>query len=302
MVVGLHAGFLADFTSLGQYLTVNGLFRIAVPVFFIINGFYFYPILKNGKETAWLKKTAILYIAWMAFYSYFWFYIPDLSLSGIAKFTAHLIIGYHHLWYIAGMLGAGLLIIIMQRFSTIFLIISTVFLFLIGVSIQYIGNYHYLENSIFDEIFNFHWSHRNTILFSYPFFCTGYLINKLSIHEKISSQTAMLLGALGIFLLLIESYANYYQHGRDGGFDNYLSLLFVCPFIFLTFIKSHISGKSKEIALYSSAIYFIHSFFLSVFRKFTDIESTQLTILTIIISAIASYFIIKINAKVKFIL
>ena len=27
MVVGLHAGFLTDITSLGQYLTVNGVFK-----------------------------------------------------------------------------------------------------------------------------------------------------------------------------------------------------------------------------------------------------------------------------------
>lgn len=37
MVVGLHAGFLNDFSSLGYYITVNGIFRIAVPVFFVIN-------------------------------------------------------------------------------------------------------------------------------------------------------------------------------------------------------------------------------------------------------------------------
>lgn len=35
MVVGLHAGFLGDFTSLGEYLSVNGIFRIAVPIFLV---------------------------------------------------------------------------------------------------------------------------------------------------------------------------------------------------------------------------------------------------------------------------
>ena len=42
MVVGIHAGFMADINPLVKYLTVDGLFRIAVPVFLIINGFFFY--------------------------------------------------------------------------------------------------------------------------------------------------------------------------------------------------------------------------------------------------------------------
>lgn len=42
MVVGLHAGFLGDVDLLGEYLTVNGIFRLAVPTFLVINGFYFF--------------------------------------------------------------------------------------------------------------------------------------------------------------------------------------------------------------------------------------------------------------------
>ena len=55
MVVGLHAGFLGDFTSLGQYLTVNGLFRIAVPIFLIINGFIFIQYYQKTTKLNGLK-------------------------------------------------------------------------------------------------------------------------------------------------------------------------------------------------------------------------------------------------------
>ena len=37
MVVGLHARFLFETSSLGYHLTVQGIFRLAVPIFLLIN-------------------------------------------------------------------------------------------------------------------------------------------------------------------------------------------------------------------------------------------------------------------------
>ncbi len=97
-VVGLHAGFLADLTPLGSCLTVNGIFRIAVPVFLLINGFYFYPVLIKGKSADWLKRVLYLYVFWMLFshgvgqnnpYNYFWFICHAIILFiayGLAVF------------------------------------------------------------------------------------------------------------------------------------------------------------------------------------------------------------------------
>lgn len=52
MVVGLHAGFLSSVTSIGYYLTVNGVFGIAVPIFLLIGGFYFYTAVSKDNTTA----------------------------------------------------------------------------------------------------------------------------------------------------------------------------------------------------------------------------------------------------------
>ena len=41
MVVALHVGIFIDLNPVSYQITVNGLFRIAVPIFFIINGFFF---------------------------------------------------------------------------------------------------------------------------------------------------------------------------------------------------------------------------------------------------------------------
>lgn len=302
MVVGLHAGFSGDPSSLGQYLTVNGIFRVAVPIFLIINGFYFYEVLSKNNQTNWLRRVSVLYIVWMLFYSYFWFSVPESSLIGYLELIKQIIIGYHHLWYISGMIGAAIVLIILQKHSSTTLSITIASTFIIGLIIQYLGNYHILEGSDFDKFFNYDWFHRNMLFFSYPFFCIGYLINKHSLQHVVSFESASILSAVGTLALLSESYINFYQEGRDGAFDNFLSLMLVCPFVFILFIKSNISGKSKNLALYSSAIYFIHSFFLSVFRKYTELDVTLLTLAVIAASTFSSYFIIKINTKWRFIL
>ena len=167
----------------------------------------------------------------MTLYSYCWFYVPEFSFTGFAKFAKQIIIGYHHLWYIAGMIGAAIILIMLHKFSSVILSISILLTFLGGVLIQYLGNYHVLEGGLFDIVFNYAWVHRNMLFFSYPFFCVGYLINKHSLCDAVSFKSAAILSALGVVVLLGESYFNYYQEGRDGGFDNLLSLLLVCPFV-----------------------------------------------------------------------
>lgn len=305
MVVGIHANFLGDFTSLGQYLSVNGVFRVAVPIFLIINGFYFYPVLLKNSQIAWLKRVIVLYIFWMAFYGYFWFSVPEFSFDGFASLIQDIIIGYYHLWYLSGMIGAAIILIVLRKLPPVFLLVSILLTFIGGVLIQYLGNYHILEGSVFenfDKLFNYDWFHRNMLFLSYPFFCIGYLINKHSLHNLVSFKIAWILSLFGLLALLGESYVNYYQEGRDGGFDNFFSLLLVCPFIFIMFMKSNISGSSKNIALYSSAIYLIHILLLFLLRKYTEFDATFLTLITILASAFVSFFIIKLNSKLKFIL
>ncbi|MHA2937658.1 acyltransferase family protein [Vibrio sp. RC27] len=302
MIVGLHAGFLGEYTELGEYLTVNGIFRIAVPIFFIINGYYFYPVLLKKNQSSWLKRVCILYVFWMVFYSYFWFSIPDISFSGLASFIMDFIIGYNHLWYVSGMLGSAIILLVLHKIKINFLIVSIFMTFICGVLIQYIGNYNILDSRFLNTIFNYDWAHRNMLLLSYPFFCIGYLINRYALHAIVSFRFALGFSVIGILALLGESYINYYHEDREGGIDNLVSLILVCPFIFILFIKSNIQGVNKSMALYASAIYFIHSLILSAFIKYTDFEATLLTLIVILISVFLSYFIIKANLKLKIML
>lgn len=302
MIIGLHASFLADIHPLAEYLTVNGIFRVAVPVFLLINGYYFYPVLTKNRARNWFTKLIVMYLIWQLFYGYFWIGSLDFSVKGIPKLLETFLVGYNHLWYLPGIIGAAAILTYVHQLSVKFLITSILATFFIGVLINYLGNYQTLAGTAFDPIFNEHWSHRNMLFFGYPFFCTGFLIRKLSLEKLISREFAFVWSFIGIIALLAESYLNYLQPYKEGGFDNFASLLIACPGIFMAFIKTNIMGSSKEIALYSSAIFFIHMFVLHILWRLSELGQTPVTLLAIVVSAALAAVIVRIHHRFRYIL
>lgn len=302
MVVALHCGFLGDITELGRYLTKNGLFRMAVPTFLVINGYYFYRIYEQKSCVKWFARVGSLYAFWMLVYVYYW-----LDVSGGLRATTinavfNLFIGYHHLWYVSGMIFAGVVVLLLLRVSVKILIVALFVTFVAGVLIQYLGNYHYFRGSILDLIFNYNWVHRSGLLLSFPFFATGFLINKYSISHKISLKLVISLTVLGLILLLGESYINYLQPNSTGSLENMATLIIVCPLVFLMFHKLYLRGSSKRLALISSGIYFVHTLVMHILESTTDLNATSLMVVVLSCSIIIALGLIQVNKKLKFIL
>ena len=261
--------------------------------------FIFIRSFLKEKAREWFKRVLFLYLFWMLFYSYFWFIPSRVSFFGVSY---QLIIGYWHLWYLPGLLGAAVLVMFLSNFEPKIMIYSILLTFFIGVLIQYSGNYHMFENKIIDRWSNFNWVHRNFLFFSMPFFFMGFLINKFCIHKKVSLNVSVILSIIGVIFLLGESYFNYLSPLCDGSFDNYASLLIVCPAVFILFMHMDYRGEGKQLALYATGIYFIHPLFLLMHNKFNYFDETLLSLLVIVLSLSSSYFLIKINNKIKFIL
>ncbi len=302
MVVALHSDFLSAIDPLLGYATTNGLFRLAVPTFLLINGFYFHKIVIGRGYSDWFKRVFYLYVFWMLFYVYFWFRPADLTLFEIAKLVKTFVIGYHHLWYVSGLFGAALLLVLLRRFSDRVLLILGLSFFLVGVCIQYAGNYHIMDNDLIDSLFNKYWAHRNFLFLSFPFFLTGYFISKWELKEKFSLSTSLCFAFSGLGLLIAESIVNYSQPRMDGGFDNLFSLILLCPALFLVFQKFSFTGSSKLIGLLASSIYFIHPLIIVILRKFLVLNSIMLTFTTLVLAIISSCLIIWAHKRFKFIL
>lgn len=302
MVVALHAGFLGEESPVLAYLFDNGLFRVAVPVFLVINGFYFFDAIKSKQTGKWLKRVVILYFVWMALYAPLWLPVDGPALSWTVKFFRNIAFGFHHLWYLAGMLGAAIACILLHQIRSSFFIGICIMLFMIGVLIQYTGNYHVFEGTYLDQLFNYHWSHRNALFFSLPFFSAGYLIRKHSLHKAVPIKALVWISIISLLTLLTESYVNYMHPSRDGGFDNLISLLICCPAIFLLFQNITIVGKTKGLALYSSAIYFVHPLALYLLTNAFGITSTSLAAAGLLLSIVFSIFLVRIKRRIPWII
>ena len=200
-VVFLHCHFLYDVSIRAYFVTVEGLFRLAVPIFLIISGFYFFNIKTTDQLKKWVNRLLILYIIWMLFYIYFWF-----DIKNPIKMIFTIINGYYILWYLVGALFSGLIVFFVKEKNTKLLIFLIILLFSIGCIIQLIGNLHIFSGGL-EKILNFNPTHRNFLFVCFPFFMTGYLINKFSIYNKFNPNIFILLIALS--LVTLESLLNY---------------------------------------------------------------------------------------------
>ncbi len=295
MVVGLHTGFLRDLSGLANYLTVNGLFRMAVPLFFMINGYYFYTTIKKNKVCQWFKHLFYLYLCWLGFYCYFWFSMD----KNISELLLTLIIAPYHLWYLPALMGAGSVLLLFKHIKTRYLFLFLISMFLCGLLIQYAGHAELFHHRFFKD----YWLYRNFLFFGFPFLGLGFLIRKhLNFIQKISIYWILCGFLIGLGSLYLEVNFNFQTFGKYKNMDLLGSLLLICPVIFIFCIRFKWSFHSQNWALSANAIYFIHPFFIWLLLSFNHLTSVINTLLIFLLSLFSSLFLIKINQRFQFIL
>lgn len=291
-IVCLHGGFFYNINEQLGYLLVNGLFRIAVPIFFIINGFFFYKITSLGYLKIWLKRIFILYIIWTAIYLPIMIY----ALTPL-QVTVRIFTGYFMLWYLVAMMLAGIMLYLLKKYSDSFLLFLSLLLLIIGYTIQTVGNMH-IVNGPLDNFLNWGTLYCNFLFFGFPFLTTGYLIRKRNII--INKRKGIFLGLFFFIILLIESYLNY-KNSKET-VDILLSLFFLCPVIFLLIKQTYIQGSAKNIANFSTGIFLIHAYVLFFLRFTLDLNNTALCLVTLFLSCMASLVLIQVNNRFKYLL
>ncbi|WP_180056718.1 acyltransferase [Acinetobacter sp. YH12090] len=293
-VVFLHGHFLKDISSIGYFSTVEGLFRLAVPTFLIISGFYFYDVTDTNKLKKWIIRLGSLYLVWMLIYSPFW-----LNINNIPKTLFTLFNGYYVLWYLIGALFSGVIVYYIKNLSKNTHISLILFLFLMGCLIQLIGNLH-VFSGIIDKAFNYNPIHRNFLLFCLPFFLIGYLINKYDIYKEIKITLPMLL--ICLTLVVLESNLNRIYVSSTENLDQIFSLIIASPALFLYFKNKNLQGKTKDLANLSTAIYLIHPMILIAIGYYLTLNKTVISFFTLGLAFIAGIILVYLNKKLKYIL
>jgi len=288
-VVFLHMNFLKDTYPTVSYVLVNGLFRIAVPVFLVITGFYFFHIDNTKKLKKWLFRTFLLYAIWMLIYISYWKENEQILLS--------IFFGYHHLWYLIGTFFSGIILFLLRRQSSLILISLAIILFLTGFAAQILGNLHYFEKEQ-DSILNMYLLYRNFLFVCLPFLTIGFLINKHQ-TDLLKYKDSYFLVILSIICVIGEAFLDYYWIGTEST-DILFSLLFACPLVFLYFKNIYVKTNSKILANLSTAIYVVHPLIMkSTFYE--EFQSFKILIFIAILIPV-SFALVYLNSKLKYLL
>ena len=244
-VIGIHTNFPDGMPDLPKQTLVNGLFRIAVPIFALISGYFFLGAVRKGTGLAYLRRILILYLIWTVLY----LPIYGRDLESIPHALQLWTFGYFHLWFLAGMVVAGAFLLLLIRLQVPLkgILVLAVIMALIGVTGQYLVMTGRADLSL-DQ-------YRNGMFVIFPFFSTGYVLAASSIT---SLPYAKPLAVLSVLAVMAESLIWYRVSGGMFGVDTMVSLLVCAPLVFLAALSMKGWGNGKQLATLSAFIYFSH--------------------------------------------
>jgi len=263
LIVCIHVPFPG---VIGEYFTA--LTRIAVPIFFMITGYFYYDVEEKNGELRQIKKifklvleANVLYLLWDSFYAVLSrntsFFTATFTIKNFLKFIVFNESPLKgHLWY----LGAILYVLIIVRvFDTLkigkYLGFATPFL-LMGDLI--LGKYSILLlGREFPYILV-----RNFLFVGIPYFCIGRLIRN-GFGKRVGKKVLTILLITFSATSLLERFA-LVNFNANGIRDHYISTTFLAVTVFLFVLKCH--GNNKILASigrkYSTWLYILHPIFI----------------------------------------
>lgn len=245
--------------------TLNVISRLAVPLFFLITGYYYTTICERGKYRTQLKKVFLLAIASTLFY---WLYYGCMALKNntfrqwftdtfnMISIQNWVLIndvpGIGHLWYLYTILYSFIVIYIMDKLKIRLKWMIPTF-FIIGLFIGCKG-------------YPYSW-YRNWIFMGIPYVllgCTIFKYKELLIQKLKYTKIAYLipLSAIG----LVGEYKLYELLDMNPIRDNYVFIILLSGILFILALQYPNFGKGSIWAkigqVYSTFIYIMHIFIL----------------------------------------
>ncbi|SHF42011.1 acyltransferase family protein [Dysgonomonas macrotermitis] len=274
----------------------EGIARIAVPCFFILNGYFLGKKLINSillkEHCTFLLK---IYIIWILIYLSLYASLGsfETSSASIVPIIKSIIIGFEHLWYILALIEALIIIFVLEKLipseKTKSIIFLSLFLFCAG---------YWIQNKYILDIGKF--ASRNALFIGVPFIYLGILIRKKeSILLKFKSKYLLIISLCAFFLLLLEAYFSFL---KGYSVDIYISLIILSPCVILFFIKrSHYTMQYNDfIKDLAPTIFYSHGVILTLVRLFPGHVDNIFQIPIILLFTLClSCILMKINKNIK---
>lgn len=244
LIVCIHIPFPG---TVGEYFTT--LTRIAVPLFFMITGYFFSDVMKKNGEVKQIRKILRLYIEANLLY-FFWklflavlrsntaeFFQSSFSIKAVVKFLFLNESPFNgHLWYLGAILYVLITVLIADRLNCRKLLYVITPALLLGDLI--LGKYALLLwNREFPYIIV-----RNFLFVGIPYFCIGRLI-KDGLGQKFNRRTLSVFLVLFSFTSLLERFL-LISAGMNATRDHYISTTLLAVAVLLFTLKSN-SGEEN---------------------------------------------------------
>jgi surface polysaccharide O-acyltransferase-like enzyme len=259
-VIGIHVEFARDLSpDIGTFL-VDFVFRVAVPVFFLTNGYYLARNLAEGRSMGrWAAQVLLIHAVWTALY---WPDIQAFSLStnNPPAWLALLVLqGYFQLWYVPALLIGGLLLAATWRLPLVRVALLAAALYLVGVVLQYLGALQLLPQSLTPgRAYTFVF--RNGLFFGFPMMALGALVFRL--RDAIPARAGLIATLAGLAIMLGEFGLNRALEITEP-FEMGLFVPILPVGIFLLLLRGRVGKVPALLADLPSAIYFTHVLWLT---------------------------------------
>ncbi|WP_297196090.1 acyltransferase family protein [uncultured Pluralibacter sp.] len=298
-VFSIHIQLFAKSLPVTGYLLTDGIFRLAVPLFIVINGFFLARIIGTDKVNGFLKKLLTLYILWMLIYAKYWFDINNIPRTLITA-----VFGCFQLWYIPAVFLSTLMLNRLYQHSGRFFAVLCSGLFIIGLVVQAYVNATSTGLSLADKLFRLFY-YRNFLFDGFPFLCLGYFTGKHIERIKMTLPARgplFLIAAVMLVLLIGESCLYLSTFGLDSSNDLLIMTVPLSVLIFLIFsFVINIQGSSRAIASFSSAFFFSHLLCIFIAKDILlylgDTQLNYHVVLSLALSAVVSLILVRIKSR-----
>ena len=302
-VINMHCTY---YDSSKPGIIIDAIIRFAVPIFFMISGYYSYfkkeDINKAEKyKNRIIKIVGLIILSWIVyvpsryllfgrnvgFIEYFKNLYNEESIFKLIFLNISPLAG--HLWFLYALVYCYILVLILNKYDININKLYKYIPILLFVSII-LGEFSIFTGRQILPIYI-----RNFWMYALPYFLMGYLINERKIYNKVSNKSIYLIGILSIISVIIERLG-------VSKYDMYIGTISLSIVIFIWCINNaNISGFNilawigKNI---SSYIYLLHLSVLWILENMEKQRNINVkdicyinTVMVFVITVIISVFI-----------
>ncbi|MGI6007903.1 MAG: acyltransferase family protein [Ruminococcus sp.] len=304
MVVAIHTAPFSIWSSSLDFIITCCIFRVAVPFFFMVTGFFVMgPCITGGykqmdRVKKFYRKTLLLYLGAIFLYLPVNIYAGSLP-GGVKAFLRMLFFDgtFYHLWYFPAVMIGGLLLLVLSRISLKCAAIFSATAYCLGVlgdSWYGIAERFPWLSVFYRRVFMISSYSRNGIFFAPLFLLLGVLAFRCPLPSKTCGRGL----AVSFLVMLAEGSLSRIWHMQRHN-SMYLALPFVMFFLFQLLLK--VRGDSiKWMRDCSAWVYVIHPAVIIGIRGFAKltgmtgwlIENTFLNFLAVcLVSFLAAWML-----------